>query len=104
MSTAYQNDVTGEERPTASRYLGSPSYRAFTATPKKLFFIPLQGSLHKDFPGTSIIDQFFAERSFEACRKLGMDAMESRLKKDGSQGLDSVFGSHTRQSGASIGD
>jgi hypothetical protein len=33
-----------------------------------------------------------------------MEAMESRLKKDGSQGLDLVFGGHTRQSGASIGD
>ena len=60
--------------------------------------------VHKDFPGTSIIDQFFAERTFEAYRKLGMDAMESRLKKDGSQGIALVFGGHIRQSGASIGD
>jgi hypothetical protein len=59
--------------------------------------------IHKDFPGTSIIDQFFAESTFEAYRKLGMDVMESRLRKDGSQGLDLVFGSHTRQSGAPIG-
>jgi hypothetical protein len=33
-----------------------------------------------------------------------MDAMESRLKKDGSQGIALVFGGHIRQSGASIGD
>ena len=59
--------------------------------------------VNKDFPGTSIVDQFFAERTFEAYRRLGMDAMESCLKKDGSQGLDLVFGSHTRPSGASIG-
>jgi hypothetical protein len=60
--------------------------------------------VHKYFPGTSIIDQFFAERTFEAYRKLGMDAMESRLRKDGwSGGLDLVFGSHTRLTGASIG-
>jgi hypothetical protein len=50
---------------------------------------------HSDFPGTSILDQFFAETTFEAYRKLGADTMASRIAfqiNSGSQtGLDLVF-------------
>jgi hypothetical protein len=50
--------------------------------------------MHEDFPGTSLLDQFFTETTFEAYRKLGMEAMESRIacKREGSrQGLDLIF-------------
>lgn len=51
--------------------------------------------IHQDFPGTSLLDQFFTEGPFEAYRKLGQDIMEARIAFQGSQGdrsgLDLVF-------------
>jgi hypothetical protein len=42
--------------------------------------------IHKDFPGTSILDQFFTEGPFEAYRKLGQDIMEARIAYQSNQG------------------
>jgi hypothetical protein len=42
--------------------------------------------IHKDFPGTSILDQFFTEGPFEAYRKLGQDIMEARIACQSNQG------------------
>jgi hypothetical protein len=50
--------------------------------------------IHQDFPGTSLIDQFFTEGPFEAYRKLGQDIMHARIvfqSSQGGTGLDLVF-------------
>jgi hypothetical protein len=41
---------------------------------------------HPDFPGTSILDQFFTEQIFEAYRNLGFDIMKARISYQESQG------------------